>query len=120
MTRVAVIGASERPGRYSLRALRLLQEKGYSPVPISKTGRDLLGLRGYASLADDPDPVDTVTVYLSPEKQAPVIRDILATHPRRVVFNPGAENPAAAEAIRRAGIQVVEACTLVLLATDQF
>lgn len=120
MTRVAVIGASEKPERYSLRALRLLREKGHAPVPISRTGGDMLGLRGYASLADDPDPVDTVTVYLSPEKQAPVIRDILATHPRRVIFNPGAENPAGAEAIRRAGIQVVEACTLVLLATDQF
>lgn len=120
MTRVAVIGASEKPERYSRRALRLLREKGHVPVPISRTGGDMLGLTGYASLAAVPEPVDTVTMYLSPEKQAPVIRDILAVRPRRVIFNPGAENPEAAPLLARSGIQVIEACTLVLLSTGQF
>jgi len=117
---VAVVGASEKPDRYANRALRMLRSQGFAPVPVSRSGKGILGLKGYASLTAIPDPVDTVTVYLSPEKQAPVIRDILAVRPRRVIFNPGAENPEAAAALARSGITVVEACTLVLLSTGQF
>lgn len=115
-----VIGASEKPSRYSNRAIQMLQAHGFTAVPVSRTGKDVLGLKGYASLADVPDPVDTVTVYLSPEKQAPVIRAILALQPRRVIFNPGAENPAAYPGLAKHGIEIVEACTLVLLSTGQF
>jgi uncharacterized protein len=117
---VAVVGASAKPERYSNRALRMLLSRGLTPVPISKAGKDILGLKGYASLTALPDPIDTVTVYLSPEKQGPVVRDILAVMPRRVIFNPGAENPQAADTLARHGITVVEACTLVLFTTGQF
>jgi predicted CoA-binding protein len=120
MSRVAVVGASEKPGRYSNRALRMLLSQGFTPIPISNSGKDILGFKGYASLTAVPDPIDTVTVYLSPEKQAPVIQDILTVRPRRVIFNPGAENPEAAAALSKQGIPVLEACTLVLLTTGQF
>ncbi len=117
---VAVVGASEKPWRYANRALRMLVSHGFRPVPVSRFGKDILDLKGYASLADIPGRIDTVSMYLSPERQPPVIRDILAVRPRRVIFNPGAENPDAASILRRHGISVEEACTLVLLATGQF
>jgi uncharacterized protein len=117
---VAVVGASEKPERYSNRALRMLLSHGHTAIPVSRLGREILGLTGYASLRAIPGPLDTVTVYLSPEKQTPVIQDILAVVPRRVIFNPGAENPQAADTLARRGIMVVEACTLVLLTTGQF
>jgi predicted CoA-binding protein len=117
---VAVVGASRKPERYSNRALRMLASHGHLPIPVSKLGHAILGHTGYASLTAVPGPIDTVTVYLSPEKQPPVIQDILAVQPRRVIFNPGAENPEAVAALVRHGIEVVEACTLVLLATGQF
>lgn len=120
MQRVAVIGASRKPERYAHRALQELSRHGFAPVPVSRLGGEILGLAGYASLAAVPEPVDTVTVYLAPERQEPVIREILAAAPRRVIFNPGAENPAAYPALTERGIQVLEACTLVLLATGQF
>jgi len=117
---VAVVGASDKPGRYANRALRMLLSHGFTPVPVSRSGKDMLGLKAYASLADVPGRIDTVTMYLSPERQPPVIREILAVRPRRVIFNPGAENPEAADTLARHGIAAVEACTLVLLATGQF
>ena len=117
---VAVVGASERPWRYANRALRMLVSHGFKPVPVSRSGKDILDLAGYASLADIPDRIDTVTMYLSPEKQPPIIRDILAVRPRRVIFNPGTENPGAAAILQQHGISVEEACTLVLLSTGQF
>ncbi len=98
----------------------MLASHGHSPIPVSTLGHDILGFTGYASLTAIPGPTDTVTVYLSPEKQAPVIQDILAIRPRRVIFNPGAENPEGAAILAHHGIAVVEACTLVLLATGQF
>ena len=98
----------------------MLLSQGFTPIPVSRSGKDILGLTGYASLAAVPVPIDTVTVYLSPEKQAPVVQDILAVQPRRVIFNPGAENPEAAAVLARHGIDDLEACTLVLLTTGQF
>jgi len=117
---VAVVGASEKPWRYANRALRMLASHGFKPVPVSRSGKDVLDMHGYASLVDIPERIDTVTMYLSPEKQPPVIRDILAVRPRRVIFNPGAENSDAAAILRQHGISVEEACTLVLLTTGQF
>ncbi len=117
---VAVVGASETSTRYANRALRMLLANGFRPIPVSRSGKDMLRLKGYVSLADVPDHIDTVTMYVSPDRQAPVIRDILTIRPRRVIFNPGAENPEAAALLARHGISVVEACTLVLLATGQF
>jgi uncharacterized protein len=117
---VAVVGASEKPERYANRALRMLLSQGFAPIPVSRSGKDILGLRGYSSLAAIPDSLDTVTIYLSPEKQTRVMQDILAIHPRRVIFNPGTENPEAAAVLARHGIIVTEACTLVLLSTGQF
>jgi hypothetical protein len=80
----------------------------------------MLGFPGYRTLTAVSIPIDTVTMYLSPERQSPVIEDILAARPRRVIFNPGAENPDAYPALIQAGIEPVEACTLVLLTTNQF
>ncbi len=120
MSRVAVVGASAKPERYSNRALRMLQSAGHAPIPVSRLGQDILGLKGFPTVSAIPDPVDTVSMYLSPEKQGPVIRDILAARPRRVIFNPGAENPEAYSRLSAAGIEAVEACTLVLLSTGQF
>ena len=117
---VAVVGASEKPERYANRALRMLLSEGFTPIPISRSGKDILGLKGYASLAAVPHPVDTVTIYLSPERQTSILHDVLAIRPRRVIFNPGAENPEAGAVLAQAGITVVEACTLVLLSTGQF
>ncbi len=64
--------------------------------------------------------LDTVTVYLNKENQKNYYDFVLAQHPRRVIFNPGAENPEFEKILTDQGIQVLEACTLVLLATGQF
>ena len=120
MKTVAVVGASQKPARYSHRALRMLVSHGFMAIPVSRSGNDVLGLKGYASLTAIPDPIDTVTVYLSPERQASVIQDILAVRPRRVIFNPGAENAWATETLTQHGVEVIEACTLVLLTTGRF
>ncbi len=118
---VAVVGASNKPERYSYQAVKLLAEKGHKPYPVHPSLDKVDDLAVYKKVSDVPDKVDTVTVYLSACKQERVTDDILGKPGvTRVIFNPGAENHAAAERLRDAGIEVVEACTLVMLSTDQF
>jgi uncharacterized protein len=117
---VAVLGASENPERYAYKAQTRLMEHGYRVIPVSPTGRTVLGVDGLKSLRDIQEPVDTVTLYVGPKNLRPQLADLLALKPRRVIFNPGTEDQAMQETLEKAGIHVVEACTLVLLSIDQF
>ena len=69
---------------------------------------------------DIPEKIDTVTLYVGAAKQDAIIKDIVELAPRRVVFNPNTENKVAYDQLKTAGIEVVEACTLVLLKTNQY
>jgi len=117
---VAVLGASNKPQRYSYRAVKSLLERGYTPFPVHPVIKQLDALAVYASLSAIPERIDTITVYLSAANSDGYGDDILASGVRRVIFNPGAENPGLAARLRSAGIEVLEACTLVLLSTNQF
>lgn len=117
---VAVLGASNKPDRYSYKAVRLLREKGHTPYPVHPSLAEVDGLRVSPSLSALPEPVDTVTVYLAARNQCPIAEELLNSGARRVIFNPGAENPELAEQLRQSGKEVLNACTLVLLSTGQF
>lgn len=117
---VAVLGASDKPERYSHKAILLLREKGHTPYPVHPALKTIEGIPVFASLGGIPDAIDTISVYLSPANQARVEDEILRSGARRVIFNPGAENEPLAARLRAAGIGVENACTLVLLRTGQF
>jgi uncharacterized protein len=118
--RVAVLGASENPERYAYKAFRMLKDYGHEPLPVSPKLRELEGVPVVAALGDLSGKVDTVTMYVGAAISSRLEGELLALHPRRVIFNPGSENPALMAALEKAGIHVVEACTLVLLRTNQF
>ena len=117
---VAILGASPKPDRYAYKAFELLQEYGHRPVPINPAFADILGEKCYPTISDAPRPIDTVTLYLGEARSNPLIDDIVAAKPRRIIMNPGAENFALAEKAEAAGIEVVEGCTLVMLRTGSF
>ena len=64
--------------------------------------------------------IDTITLYLNPYNQAKVAEWMLSLRPRRVIFNPGTENPSLQRQFREQGAQVLEACTLVMLSTGSY
>lgn len=64
--------------------------------------------------------VHTVTMYVSPKHQDTLVAPLLALGPKRIIFNPGTENPAFAAVAKAQGIEVVEGCTLVMLATGLY
>ncbi len=117
---VAVLGASNNPERYSYKAVRMLRDKGHAPYPVHPTLADVDGLAVFPSLSAITAPVDTITVYISPQNQQAIASELLNSGARRVIFNPGTENSALAAQLRQRGKEVVEACTLVLLTTGQF
>lgn len=118
--RVAVMGASDNPERYSNRAILLLREHGDIVLPVTPGKPRIAGLHAFTSIKDVPPPIDTVTLYVNPRVLEKVADEIIDAHPRRVIFNPGSEHPEMARKFRNAGIQTDEACTLVLLRTGQF
>lgn len=117
---VAILGASPKPDRYAYKAFRMLQEYGHHPVPVNPAFDDILGEKCYPNLSEAPKPIDTVTLYLGEARSNPLIDEIVATKPRRIIMNPGAENPMLAQKAEDVGIEVVEGCTLVMLKTGQF
>lgn len=115
-----VVGASRNPARFSHRAVASLLDNGYMPIPVHPAGGDLLGQEVVRSLKEIVEPVDTVSLYVRAAVSDDLADSLLALSPRRVVFNPGAENASLAAQLQEAGIQMEEACTLVLLDTGQF
>ena len=117
---VAVLGASDNPERYSYKAVKLLQEKGHEVFPVHPTLKQIEGQKVYASLKELPKPVDTLSVYVSKEVSSNLASEILGSGACRVIFNPGAENPELESRVSKQGMTALEACTLVLLRTNQF
>lgn len=117
---VVVLGASGDPDRYSHKAVSRLLDKGFRVIPVNPKAGQILGLPVKAALGEIREPVDTLTVYVAPDRSTPLAGAIRALKPGRVIFNPGAENPVLEADLAAAGIPCLKACTLVLLSTGQF
>src|SRR5450432_384975 len=114
-----VLGASAKPTRYSFLAVNKLREFNHPVIAIGKSTLKVADVLIQSETAPIPD-LDTVTLYLNTENQKNYYDFIIDQHPRRVIFNPGAENPEFERILRDKGIQTLEACTLVLLGTGQY
>jgi predicted CoA-binding protein len=116
-----VVGATDNPERYAYRAVELLQAKGVPVVPIGIKkgvvfGEEIIDLRQKPVLAG----IHTITLYLGPSNQSEWIDYLIGLEPKRIIFNPGTENPQFFQKAKAAGIEALEACTLVMLTTGQF
>lgn len=120
MENVVVIGASANEERYSNKAMKMLIEYGHTPLPVAPGVDTILGRKVYTRPADVVEEIDSVTMYVGVKRQQGLIEQIIALKPRRVIFNPGTEHPAAYAELEAAGIEALEACTLVMLRTGQF
>lgn len=118
--RVAILGASDRPNRYAYLAFKMLKDYGHEPLPVSPKLKSLEGVPVFASVGEIPGAVDTLTMYVGPGISSGLANEIVALKPRRVIFNPGSENPELERALEKAGVEVMDACTLVLLRSNQF
>ncbi len=117
---VAVLGASDKPERYSNKAVKLLREKGYPVIPIHPSLTEVEGIPVTSSLHEVAVPVHTLSIYINPKLITSFTNDILAMKPERVILNPGTESEELEETLKENNVPFLEACTLVLLKTGQF
>lgn len=117
---VAVLGAHTKPQRYSNQAVCLLLEHGYCVTPVHPKFEQIEGLQVAPSLKDISRSVDTLTLYVGPDRIRPMIDEILALAPGRVICNPGTESKELQDRLDAEGIPWLEACTLVMLRLGNF
>ncbi len=91
-TQVVVLGASNKPHRYAYKALKMLQEYGYHVLPVHPKLENIDGVVVKHKLSQISQPVDTLTLYIGPQRIAPLIDDIVKLNPSRVILNPGTES----------------------------
>jgi hypothetical protein len=114
-----VLGASSNPERYAWKAVASLKNHGHEVEAVGAREGECAGEKiqiGRPELQK----IDTVTLYLGAARQAEFENYIVKMKPRRVIFNPGAENPEFAEKLEKNGIETVEGCTLVMLSIGQY
>ncbi|MBK6932195.1 MAG: CoA-binding protein [Saprospirales bacterium] len=119
MKKTLVLGATPNPGRYAYLAMHALARHGHPAVPVGIRRGEVAGvpiLQGTPPVAE----VDTVTLYVGPQRQPPYYGYILSLHPRRIIFNPGTENSELEALARAQGIETVEGCTLVMLSVGSY
>lgn len=114
-----VMGASTNPDRYSFLAANKLLQYGYPIILVGRSEGEIDGNKIQKSIPDNVK-VDTVTLYLSPDNQKPYYHHIINLKPKRIIFNPGAENPEFEKRAAENGIETEEACTLVLLSIGKY
>jgi len=121
LKKTVIIGATPNPSRYAYLAAEMLQEYKHEFVPVgikhgSVFGKEILDLRSHPEIEN----VDTITLYINPQHQKEWYDYFFKLKPRRVIFNPGTENPELERSLEEKNIQALEACTLVMLRSGQF
>ena len=114
-----VVGASPNPQRYSYKAVRLLKINDYEVIPLGIRDGEIEGLK---IIKGKPDlkGIHTVTMYIGPARQSEYIDYLLSLNPKRIIFNPGTENPEFISSAEQQGVETVQNCTLVMLNTGIF
>lgn len=119
MKNTLVLGASDKPDRYSYMAVERLKAHGHSVWALGSKKGNVHETPIEIEIDTVPD-LDTITLYLNPSRQEMYYDYILNLAPKRIIFNPGTENDTLVEMAKAKGIQTIEACTLVMLATGQY
>jgi predicted CoA-binding protein len=114
-----LLGASQNPERYSFLAVQQLTNHQHPVIAIGKKN-GAIGAVEIETEKKQLNDIDTVTLYLNSTNQKEYYDYILSIHPKRIIFNPGAENPEFEQLAQQKGIKTMQACTLVLLSTGQY
>jgi uncharacterized protein len=115
-----IIGASPRSSSYANMAMHALDEAGYKTLLYNPLGREIEKRLVFTDITEIDEDVDTITLYVRASRLAPIVSELIALKAKRIIFNPGTEDEALMKAFSQAGLEVLEACTLVMLRTQQY
>lgn len=117
--KTVVIGASDNPQRYAYKATIALQRHNHEVIPVGIHDGEINGIKIIKGKVDIFN-VDTVTLYVGPKHQSFWYDFVIGLKPKRVIFNPGTENPEFEKLLKQNGIETIEACTLVMLSIGNY
>jgi predicted CoA-binding protein len=117
---VLVLGASTNPSRYSYKAVLWLSEAGYKVIAVGKTKGKVGKVEIQKDVPEQIENLYAVSVYLNPENQTEYVNQIIKLKPKKVIFNPLAENTPFEDLLTQSAIEPIQACTLVMLKTGEF
>ena len=119
LKKTLVVGASPNPARTSYEAVKRLVRHQH---PVVAFGIRAGNIEMTPIVNEKPHDTNfhTITLYVNPEIQKEYMEWIISLRPQRLIFNPGAENDSFADRARAAGIEVLEACTLVMLSVGNY
>lgn len=119
MKKTLVFGASLKPNRYSNLVIHRLVDSGVETLAYGLREGEVSGVN-IINKVDKISDIHTITLYINPKRQKEYYNRIISLAPKRVIFNPGTENPEFYKLLENSGIEVDVACTLVLLSTGQY
>lgn len=114
-----VLGASTNPNRYAYKAIELLRKHQHEVVAVGREEGTVADV-SFSKVFPVDATIDTITLYINPSIQSNYYEAIVAAKPRRIIFNPGTENDELVRLAQANNILTEEACTLVLLNTNQY
>ena len=117
---VVVLGASPKPERHSNQAVCALVESGHRVIPVHPLLKKIAGVPAVPSLTHINGAVNTLTLYVDPKRGKELLQQMIDLKPDRVIMNPGTESDEIEDHLNAKGIDVLRACTLVMLRTGQF
>jgi len=114
-----ILGATTNPERYAYLAAQRLTQHGHPIVNVGIKSGEVAGVPIEQPETIHPD-IDTLTLYVGTANQQAYYNYILKTNPKRIIFNPGTENPELEALAKEKGMEAIAACTLVMLSTGQY
>ncbi|MCB0482593.1 MAG: CoA-binding protein [Flavobacteriales bacterium] len=117
---VVVLGATPNSDRYAYKATIALNQKGHKVFPVGIKKGEINGHKILPNFPSKTTTIDTITLYLNPERQKEYYETILASGTKRIIFNPGTENMELASLAKQKGIITEMACTLVMLSVGTY
>ncbi len=110
---IAIIGASTDRKKYGNKAVRAFRDGGWTVYPVNAKADQVEGLVAYKSIAEVPEPLDRVSMYVPPAVGKTMLDDIAAKQPAELFFNPGSEDADVMEQAKAKGLNVINACSIV-------
>lgn len=119
MSKTVVLGASPKHTRFSYKCVKSLIRHGFEAIPLGRVKGQIVGIE---ILTGQPeiDDVHTISLYLNAENQVKYYDYILSLKPERIIFNPGTKNPDLIEMAKKAGIEAINDCALLMLNSETY
>ena len=113
MPSIAIIGASTDRSKYGNKATRAFAQGGWTVYPVNPKANEVEGLKAYICLADVPEPIDRISLYVPPSIGITMVQEIAAKNPGEFFLNPGSESDVLVTAAKEAGLNPIQACSIV-------